>query len=86
MATLSISLPKQLISQLDAALSSGGFSTRSEFMRTLLRSYFSQNEIDIFVKRPLNEIKSDLIKTGKYNQKFINSVINGLKKSSVYAG
>ena len=30
------------------------------------------------------EIKKGLNATGKYNQKFVNSVIKGLKKSSAY--
>jgi len=82
MATLSISLPQQLISQIDTVLQDSGFSTRSEFIRNLLRNYFSQNRLEVFTKHPLHEIKSDLVKTGKYNQKFIDSVVEGLRKSS----
>ena len=32
----------------------------------------------------LEEIRADFEKTGKYNKKFIDSVIKGLSKSSFY--
>jgi Arc/MetJ-type ribon-helix-helix transcriptional regulator len=84
MATLSISLPDQLISQLDAALATGGFSTRSEYIRNLLRTNLPEPKIDIFSKKPINEIKLNLAQTGKYSQEFIESVTRGLSKSSPY--
>lgn len=63
-----------------------GFSTRSEFLRNLLRRYFSgQRQFEAFTPKPLEEIKFELAKTGKYSEKFIESVANGLSKSSLYA-
>jgi len=85
MATLSISLPQQLITQINEATNAGGFSTRSEFIRNLLRTYFIQNQIEVFIPKPISEIKLGLAKTGKYSQKFIDSVTKGLSKSSAYA-
>jgi len=83
MATLSISLPAQIAHQIDTETQRQGFSTRSEFIRSLLRRYFSQElKFDTFKKRPLEEIKFELAKNGKYNQKFIESIVKGLSKSS----
>jgi len=43
-----------------------------------------QKKLEVFKLRPLTEIKKGLSATGKYNQKFINSVIKGLKESKAY--
>jgi len=45
---------------------------------------FPETKFEVFQARPLTEIKAGLLSTGKYNQKFIDSVIKGLKNSSVY--
>ena len=37
-----------------------------------------------FVKIPLDEVEDDMRKTGKYNEKFIKSVVKGLARSSHY--
>ena len=37
-----------------------------------------------FEPKPLEKVKLELAKTGKHNQKFIESVIKGLAKSSTY--
>jgi len=86
MATLSISLPKQIAAKIDAEVTRHGFATRSEFIRNVLRQHFSQADLkmEIFESRPLEEIKLELAKTGKYKQKFIESVTKGLAKSSRY--
>ena len=85
MATLTISLPSQFITRIDAEIKSQG-ATRSEFFRALLRKYFS-NEIKFepFTPRPLDEMRVGMLKTGKYNKKFVDSVIKGLSRSSFYA-
>ena len=86
MATFTISLPNSLAGQIDQATKSGGFATRSEFFRTLLRKYFSGNvQFKEFQPVPLDQLRSEMVKTGKYNDKFINSVIKGLARSSFYA-
>ncbi len=86
MDTLSISLPRQLAVQIDTETRKQGFATRSEFIRALLRKYFTKElEFVPFTPRPLEEIRSGLEKTGKYNKKFIDSVIKGLSESSLYA-
>lgn len=86
MSTVTISLPAQIARRVDEETEKQGFATRSEFMRTLLRKYFSgELKFEEFTPRPLDEIRSDLQRTGKYNQKFIDNVIKGLSKSSLYA-
>lgn len=86
MATLSISLPHQIISQVNSETRKLGFTTRSEFIRALLRRYFiKRTDFDIFEPKPINEIRLELAKTGKYSEKFIESVTRGLSKSSPYA-
>ena len=85
MATITISLPDQIATKVDQVTLLEGFATRSEFIRNLIRHYlFPENKFQMFKPRPLEEIKSGLVATGKYNQKFINSVIKGLEKSSFY--
>ena len=85
MTTMTISLPTVIAKQLDQETKQKGFATRSEFIRSLLRHYFTKElELETFQPRPLEEIKFELARTGKYNQKFIESVIKGLAKSSAY--
>ena len=84
MATMTISLPAQFIDQLDLEVKEQG-ATRSEFFRALLRKYFAHEvQFEVFTPRPLEEIKRGMLKTGKYNRKFVDSVIAGLSESSVY--
>lgn len=86
MATLSISLPNQIADMIDMEIKKVGFATRSEFIRTLVRRYFTRElEFERFVPKPLDEVKLELAKTGKYSQEFIESIIKGLSKSSAYA-
>jgi hypothetical protein len=55
-------------------------------MRSLLRRYFTgELSLELFVPRPVEEVRADLENTGKYSKKFIESVISGLSKSSFYA-
>ena len=86
MATLTISLPKQIATKMDSETEKLGFSTRSEFIRSILRQYFSEGELKFepYETRPLAQIKLELAKTGKYSQDFIESVTKGLAKSSRY--
>jgi len=86
MATVTISLPDQIAERVDIEAKSQGFSTRSEFVRSLLRKYFAGEELkfEVFEVRPVAEIKFELAKIGKYNQEFIESVTKGLAKSSKY--
>ncbi len=87
MTTVTISLPDQIAEKVDLEAKKEGFATRSEFVRSLLRKHFTDREelkFEPFVPRPLEEIEEDLRSTGKYNKKFIKSVIKGLGKSSFY--
>lgn len=85
MATLTISLPTQFITQINTEVKAQG-ATRSEFFRALLRKYFTkQIEFKPFVKIPLDKIENELRENGRYNDKFIKSVVKGFSKSSYYA-
>lgn len=86
MTTFTISLPNQVAALVETETQRQGFATRSEFIRALIREYFfSEIKLETFNPIPLKEIKSELKKTGKYNDQFINSVVKGLSQSSVYA-
>ncbi|MEA3355612.1 MAG: ribbon-helix-helix domain-containing protein [Patescibacteria group bacterium] len=85
MTTITISLPDQTANQIDKSVKLGNFASRSEFIRNLIRRYFfPEVRFESFTPQPLAEIKKDLSLSGKYNQKFITSVIKGLEKSSAY--
>lgn len=93
MRTINISLPDKLAEQLDAVATVRGFASRSEFLRGLLRKYLEEEEeakfplpVVVYKKKPLSEVRREMEATGKYNKKFIDSVIKGLARSSVYAG
>lgn len=85
MTTFTISLPDQLAVFVKAETKKQGFASRSEFIRSLLRHYFlGELRLEPFIPKPIKEIKLELAKTGKYSQKFIESVTRGLSESSVY--
>lgn len=88
MATVTISLPDQIAKKVDSEAKKQGFATRSEFVRSLFRKYFSltgeELKFETFIPKPLKEIENDLRSTGKYNEKFIKSVIKGLKENSSF--
>ena len=87
MSTITISLPSQITKRIDDEAKRRGFATRSEFIRSLLRRYLTQDPgLETFEKAPLSEVKMELARTGKYSEKFIESVIEGLAKSSQYEG
>lgn len=84
MATITISLPDQIAKKVDAEMRNNGFATRSEFIRSILRTHFTKPHFEAFTPRPIEEIKRELTQTGRYNRAFIESVVKGLSKSSVY--
>ena len=93
MRTINISLPDTLAEQLDATAAVRGFASRSEFLRSLLRKHLEEADgkefplpVIVYKKRPLSEVRREMEETGKYNKKFIDSVVRGLARSSVYAG
>src|SRR3989338_9651023 len=86
MSTISISLPEKTARQIDQEAERQGFSTRSEFIRSLIRRQLSgELEFEPFQPQSLKKIKLELASTGKYSQEFIESVTEGLSKSSPYA-
>jgi len=87
MATVTISLPTQIAKKVDYEAQKKGFATRSEFIRSLLRRYFTEGkefELEEFEPVPLEQLKLELAQTGKYSEEFINSVIEGFERSSIY--
>lgn len=87
MSTITISLPDQIAKKVDSEAKKHGFATRSEFIRNLLRRYFvDELKFEQFRPVALSQIKADLARTDKYSQDFIDSVVDGLSKSSPYAG
>lgn len=85
MATFSISLPTQIAKEVDAETKRLGFATRSEFLRDLVRKHlFDKKESLVFEPVDLSKVRLELARTKKYNQKFIESVVKGLSKSSLY--
>mgnify|MGYP001572798577 CR=1 FL=1 len=71
------------------------YANRSEFFRSVVR-FIAQKPVVLndvssgiqfeeFVKRPLPEMRKMLESSGKYNKKFINEIISGLKDSPAYA-
>lgn len=94
MQTINISLPESLATQVETVIEKEGYASRSEFFRALLRFYLysagtitTHGEIVLtpFMKKPLVTIEEELTSTGKYNRRFIQSVVSGLRKSSLYS-
>lgn len=87
MQTMNISLPANLANKLDNAVRSGGYASRSEFVRTLIRDHAQDKKIElkVFKKQPLKKIETEFRETGLYSEKFIKSVMKGLSESSIYA-
>lgn len=86
MTTFTISLPTAVARDVTLETKRQNFASRSEFIRSLLRRYFlGELQLEVFKPQPLAKIKLELAKSGKYSEKFIESVASGLKKSSAYA-
>lgn len=99
MRTVNLSFPEKLIVKIDKEIEEHGYASRSEFFRALVRMVLVEPEVIIspqpkkakklvFEKpsmKPLSEIRKKFEKTGLYNKKFIDSLIAGIAKSSLYA-
>ena len=90
MQTINISLPETLSRKIDKVISQEGYASRSEFVRALLRFYLLSQDKDKITLKPfekvsLKKVEAEMKASGKYNKKFINSVISGLSRSSAYA-
>ena len=86
MTTVTISLPTQIAKKVDDETRTHGFATRSEFIRSLIRRYFVKEELELeeFKPVPLDQLRLELAQAGRYSEKFINSVIKGFERSSIY--
>ena len=94
MSTMNISITDDQAKLVDKLTQEYDFANHSEFFRAILR-LISQKptvlrdtapvEFVEFKKRPLEEIEEKMMATGKYSKRFVRSIIEGLKESSVYA-
>lgn len=66
---LNISLPQQTISYIDAVILNDGYSTRSEFIRSLIRDY-KDKKLALELKKSHKEIKN----TGGYKLKSLKEL------------
>jgi len=87
MKTVNISITKEQKDFVGRQVKEQGFANTSEFFRAILRIFSGQvfslgslEEVDQTVT--LNEYKEEFKKAG-YSQKFIDSAIDGLRKSSL---
>ncbi len=55
---VNISLPNQLASKVDKAVSGGDFASKSEFFRLLLRNWLEENEIVEELETSRKELKT----------------------------
>ncbi len=88
MQTMNVSIPESQAKEIKSVMSEGRFASRSELFRTAIRVFLSlekaQGEsLDTYKKRPVEEVRKELLKAG-YNENFANSVADGLVKSSLY--
>ncbi len=94
MQNININLTTEQAKLVDKATQEKGFSSRSEFFRSLLRYIFIHSprvltKLDaVNFEQPTtkntNKIIADLEASGRYNQAFLNSVAKGLKKSEYF--
>lgn len=84
---MNISVPPKMAQQINRLSRQRGYASRSELVRDLLREKLEEEAaaFEVFEKLPLAEVRKEFEKTGRYNKQFIESVITGLKQSSVYA-
>jgi len=90
MRAISVTLPENLVQQTEALIDQGEYTSHSEVLRTALRFLFAIEEKAIplelfqFSKRPLDEVRKEL-KGADHKSEFVESVVKGLRKSSVYS-
>ena len=84
MATVTISLPDQIAKKVDAEAKTQGFSTRSEFVRSLLRKYFAGEEFkfEVFEPQTIEDIKLELAKLQSDILKNMGNVETALQERS----
>lgn len=54
---INISLPKELVSQIDKMIKRGGYSTRSEFLRDLIRDRIEEEQVLMELRKSQEEIR-----------------------------
>ena len=94
MSTINISLPQDQVTFIDSLVKRFGFSSRSEFVRSLLRFVRTKPHVlDIaatfpFISTPPNqsakEVMVDFRKTKKYSKAFLKDLEDGLRESAYF--
>lgn len=88
--TINISLPKKLSTTVETIVEKEGYASKSEFIRTLIRLYLhltakkDKSFLLPYKKQPIAKVKKSLQTSKQYSKEFIDSVISGLSKSSLY--
>ena len=94
MQTVNISLPEKLVLEIDRQVEEYGYASRSEFFRALARAMLSfvperaNAKKVVFEKplrKPLSQVRRAFEETGLYKKEFIDSLLAGMAKSSLYA-
>jgi len=87
MATVTISLPKEVAEKIDTETREKGFATRSEFIRSLIRRYFGGEKEEIIHLSPAAEKRyakmDEDFRTGKnvYEAKDVDDLIRQLESA-----
>ena len=93
MSTVNISLPKEQISLIDKLTSVYGFSSRSEFFRSLLRfiafkpELLKQTAVFPFTppkEKSISKIMAGFKKTKKYSPAFLKDLKEGLETTNYF--
>ncbi|MFH1712644.1 MAG: ribbon-helix-helix domain-containing protein [Candidatus Jacksonbacteria bacterium] len=90
MQTLNISVTKNQFNLVNQLMAEWGFANRSEFFRALLRALVKPEIFSTPIHfqappiRSAGKVMDGFRKTGKYNQKFLDSLEKGLTKSAYF--
>jgi len=93
MATINISLPKEQVNLVDKLTNAYGFTSRSEFIRSLFRfiayrpTLLRESTVFPFVspkEKSVNKIIDGFKKTEKYSPSFIKDLKKGLEMSDYF--
>lgn len=93
MKTVNISLTEAQAEAIDSAINKFGFANRSEFFRSLIRSFIRKPEVlsdaeDFPMKGPdtksAKKVLNSFKDTGKYSKAFLKDLESGLKNSDYF--
>lgn len=82
--SITITLSKEQVTEIDQLARRSGYRSRSAFLRMVLASSLTE-DFRVFKPRALEAIAKDLRTAHSMRSRFVQDVIKGLKRSSVYA-